>query len=820
MGITSCLSNLQISGDLTKDSADAIQKKLEAFKKKRGLTDSPQDLEVVRSFLAEKKQEAYKQIMSARKYIDLKKKISGQEASNNLGALLEHDYTGKYAYDDVTPSDVWTLSKTYQGYYSKDLMGFMEKFRSKVPGGLDFKSKARLEDIKMLVDGIYGNPVKSNEIADMAKAFSSANRAMAVELKRLGAAVHLDNNWMPQNWDPVAVQKAGEKAFVEHFSSALDMARTHDGFSDEAAFKVYLSETYKDIVTNGLHTAVKTDSATVTHAKGAGSSSLFGERSFQFKDSEAFMTSHEKFGQGDIFENMIKSIDSASRELALVRTFGPNYNNVFAKLNNIAKLEALSHPLSTADKISSAIVSNENLFRYLTGNTLGPRDTLGHKIGQFATALRALKLGASLGSSVLASINDFATSKVAADLVGSSFAGTMKHYAKLVAGNQMSRNQAAAMGQVIDSIVTGSMSAAKLADDNVNTQFSKFAHRTSEAVIRASGLARHTQSVKNAFQTSLHVEYAAHANLELSQLPIAQQKWLKLNGLESKDWDILRAAVDPSGTFIDPAKVSNFATVEKWMSSVNAATRLAIPEPAAWAHVSLGAANSPGTFAKEVRASLMQLWSYNISTTHVQAQVLRNNILLSTKGSKLGYIAAYVAYGTLFSAVSLQLKSLSSGKDIQSINDPMLWLKSSLNTLGLPGDVSLRLLDSSSKSDLAQSFAGALPGYAFSVLMQAKQLGVHIGDRSATSMQVKHDTFMLGKTIIEGIAPGNNLWYTKLAVDRLLKDNLQKATDPMAAEVFQRSAMKQRQRTGQDNWWKRGESAPSRLPEVSSPPSK
>ena len=61
--------------------------------------------------------------------------------------------------------------------------------------------------------------------------------------------------------------------------------------------------------------------------------------------------------------------------------------------------------------------------------------------------------------------------------------------------------------------------------------------------------------------------------------------------------------------------------------------------------------------------------------------------------------------------------------------------------------------------------------------------------------------------------PGSTLWYGRLALDRLVWDQLQDLLDPEAATLWRRQERKQRRDYGTAPWWGRGETAPGRAPD-------
>jgi hypothetical protein len=65
----------------------------------------------------------------------------------------------------------------------------------------------------------------------------------------------------------------------------------------------------------------------------------------------------------------------------------------------------------------------------------------------------------------------------------------------------------------------------------------------------------------------------------------------------------------------------------------------------------------------------------------------------------------------------------------------------------------------------------------------------------------------------EGLTPGNSLWYTRTAFDRLIKDELEEWVDPDAPKRFRRMEKRARKDFGQRFWWPHGK-PPERAPDL------
>lgn len=79
------------------------------------------------------------------------------------------------------------------------------------------------------------------------------------------------------------------------------------------------------------------------------------------------------------------------------------------------------------------------------------------------------------------------------------------------------------------------------------------------------------------------------------------------------------------------------------------------------------------------------------------------------------------------------------------------------------------------------------------------------------------DKQVSGKTFAQHIkawVPGSSLWYTKLATDRLIFDNIQAMVDPDYRTSFSRYEKRMKKDFGQTFWWGPGKSAPTRAPEL------
>ena len=62
--------------------------------------------------------------------------------------------------------------------------------------------------------------------------------------------------------------------------------------------------------------------------------------------------------------------------------------------------------------------------------------------------------------------------------------------------------------------------------------------------------------------------------------------------------------------------------------------------------------------------------------------------------------------------------------------------------------------------------------------------------------------------------PGSSLWYARVALDRILWDQMQKELDPDYRESFRAIERRARREFDQGYWWRPGDLAPEAAPDI------
>jgi hypothetical protein len=173
---------------------------------------------------------------------------------------------------------------------------------------------------------------------------------------------------------------------------------------------------------------------------------------------------------------------------------------------------------------------------------------------------------------------------------------------------------------------------------------------------------------------------------------------------------------------------------------------------------------------------------------------------------------AFTLLSTAAGVVSLQTAEILSGKNPHDMTDLKFWVRAFAKggAGGVYGDLLAEALGGENRVAPAVGLYGGPVG------------GLLADIGMAATSPLRHELFdQQGNRATSG--PGNeifsalrrwtpNTWYTKLAVDRLLWDQLQTLLDPHYRQSFDRANREAGRKGGGGYWWPRGEAAPTGLP--------
>ena len=659
-----------------------------------------------------------------------------------------------------------------------------------------------------------------------AKGFAQAWKPMhekAEQMARLvGRQFETNEHWdNPQPWTSRRVAKFSQDEFLKD---------TH-GWLDSGGVKLIDKETPPSAATlfaparPGFYaTPARTDDilkkayADIAYEGGADSPFSSQMRTFEFQPGEAgakaWLEMQGKYGVGNEIMSMLdQHIDHMAKEIALHKIWGPNPRASFEAAIRLAKEK---NPVQAP--AATRFFHSESAARYtfdaLAGNRGSSVGNVGNEFwGRFGAGVRAVVGAATLRNLPISIISsDSAMVFLGAHHDGMNPIDVLKH----TFYGDMTRQEAAHLQIAAHSYTDFVQNKYRRYEDELNV--SGMARAVPNFVVRATGANKWTENVRLGSQLSYFHQLADMADRSFEKLdPAIRDNLLGQYGFTPEDWDKIRNVaphVAPNG-----AHYVNLPELNKVDPDLNARLQRMVSERSSYiAHqpdartraIAMGGAQ-PGTIGGEARMAAVQYKQFGLErmSTHLM------RVFYEGTGSdrvKRGLAFTLASLGA--GVVSLQTAEILAGKNPHNMDDPKFWIKSFVK--GGAGGVYSDML-----ADLIMGDQyGGRSGPAFGFLGGAA--GGLAGDIAKSAWSpFKHEIFdQEGNRTSQG--PGNeifsslrrwtpNTWYTKLAVDRLLWDQLQTLLDPHYRESFRRAEQYASRRGGGGYWWAPGEATPPAL---------
>jgi hypothetical protein len=676
-----------------------------------------------------------------------------------------------------------------------------------------------------VVSELYGTRTASPDAGKYAKAWDGAMTWWRDEMARAGVFVRELADWrLPQHFDSAAVKALGQDGFVRQMETWFQdgKLRLRDWEADGQAYfrpgspeaqtrvRQILERAYENITTGG-------DAGIEPGAvRNSTMADKYGRRrAFEWSTDEAWLEFNRTLGVGDdaIGEMMVRHMDTMSRELAVAQVLGPDPDRAAKILTQMYRKEGGSRFL--ANKL-------EALYEISAGHASNP---VSQRLALGASAFRQFLASAQLGGALLSGVSDFAFTKSTAGWHGLEMTKVMGDYIQnLGRMGKEGRAQAMRDGLILEAGLRGLHDAARDAIGDVVTRsgggkvdavlngLSRVTGRMAEVVIRAQGLAHHTQAMRDAIGGQVMSHLGSVANKTWDALSAVDRRTMETYGLGAADWDALRTKGVTEGV-LDPAKLAREGEGAerdagvKMLGAIAGIQRMAVPEGNAVTRALILGNTRPGTVPGEILRFLAQYQGFPMASMMMHAframESLRDADGQWFRGQ---YIAGLVVAATVAGAASLQLKNLAAGKDPEPMwGDPFqsfkFWSYAAAQggALGILGNQIKAMASAGVRGDPSRAMAPAGGFVADVIGLTRGNLGESIGGREAHAGRD-------AATFLRKYTP--SVWYTRLAMDRLVWDTLQKMADPEAADTFSRMQERARREQHTEFFWRPGSSDP------------
>lgn len=761
----------------------------------------------------------------------------GTDAGAAAMTLLDFDPTGKF----VGPNVVQTGRQIENEAFAL-MQGVIERFRARF-ANLDqlptAAREARRGVMRDVVRELFGEVSGSEQAKEFARGISEATEYLRKLWNASGGTIPKLERWgMPQSHNPrllAAIDEPGLAAlapeaiaarkaeiWADYVTPLLDRARmvdfnTGQPISDPSLRRMLL-ETYENIVTGGL-SEVK---------PGGGGLNFSGRRQqsrfLMFKDADSWMTYQERFGNEDPFDTLVNHIRGMSRDVAILRILGPNPS---ASIQYAERLigqgrgkAALQATGKKAAKLAGNLFGDAQRFRrqweMVSGNLSSPGNSTFAALDE---TNRNVLQAAILGGTVFSALTDRAFTWATASLLDLPHGRIMASFLKGL--NPLSIEHqalAARLGFGVDSFLGAMISTNRYTGEVINPSVSR---TLTDSILKASGLVRMTDAGRSAFQTEFLGELTRLRTSDFANLPDGIRRGFKLHGVTKSDWDAFRAVTPyrdavTGGEFIRPRDVvgdpdtiaagplfeKRFEVAGRFFQMIQGETDFAIPGANSRARADLLMGTRPGTIGGSIARNFATLKSFPVSLVYNHMnRALNADLPRMTRAKFAGQI---IIGATILGALAEQLSQISKGKDPLPMDDDRFWLKAASRGggAGIFGDFIF--------SDVNRFGGGITDTMLGPVLGQEIPRAVKLTIGNVQDMVAGRETHA-GRELTEFarlMLPGRSLWYSSLAFDRLIFDQIQIGLDPDYADSFARQEQAAMRDYGQEYFAPPGQGFP------------
>lgn len=684
----------------------------------------------------------------------------------------------------------------------------IEKFRSKAAG-----LKQDVEGFKPIMRALLGDSSVTGDARSMGDGIRAVFSALEARYKAAGGIMGKVENYFPQAHNAYLVKKMGYAAWKDLLMDTIDINKMTDidtGLPmNWNKLATILPKLYDGIISNGLNELEEAAAKGVTRAN-RGASGLAQRRAysrfFHFKDADAFMAYNRVAGYGDdaLFGMMLNHIDRMARDISILENMGPKPENTIARM--LMRVEAGGAGAQKAKTIQGMY------------DTLVGRNSFNGELPMWYRALEGTQhwlRSTLLGSAPVSALGDSFFTAFSARMNGIPATKALGQWFKLLNPASETDRMIARQHIAIASAASGaSLKAAKFADD---TGKSGILPWLAGFTNRASGLAHMTDGARQALpmSTAAFLHNAKLDGTAWADLPDAMKEAFKRWDMGEDDYAKMMSVdateFENGAKFMLPedlARAGHLDTAEKYENWLTDMSLAASNEPrlltrAITTGAIMGQAQK-GTLLRGTASTLAMFKSYGLT-------VILNHLLPSLRHAatargtdRLSRIAPLLIGTTVMGAAAVQARQILTGKEPKDMDDYKFWQAALLQGGGggIFGDF-LFSDQSRFNSGFATTVAGPVVGLASDIARALKGNFDKALDDGQESKFLS-DIYQLARRNI----PAVKLWYTRLLMERLLLDQGERMIDPLFDERMNRIESKMQRDTGQQFWWRPGDTTP------------
>lgn len=766
----------------------------------------------IQSDLARKKQILAKDIIKRSQGLEILK-TPGLASNQNLDRMIAHN-------GDM--SGITSLNSEYK-VIANETKRHMWNFYTKIKGALGIWTDNNLmKDVARERFGEdTGNSVAKQIATELGKMYDDLRvrfNAAGGDIGDLG-----DDFGFNTIWHGDKLKDAGVQQWLDDALKNIDRSKYVDVDGNPLTndqIKEMISYSFESITTDGLN---KLNVGEAVQGGGKVTNRMSQSRVLHWKNADAWLEMQQKYGALPFVDLIDSHIDTMAKNIALVEKFGSNPNRAFEILAQEAKRIDGANGIKT-NALTDGIRRATTMYDVFANREMNHGS---EALNSFGVAYRAWNVSTMLGSALLASLSDIAPMIKLARMHNLSVAKLMGNLVKeLNPFNPKDRELSFSMGIAVDEITS---SLGRFAAEDLTSvydrasQVARISNTAASTIMRASLLNAWTRATKAAWSKTLMNKYAnLPKEKKWGQLDAEDQGFLKAVGLDERTWEIMSLAEpmkDGAGNPLmttqsilnipddqlkhlgNPTEVKNQA-VKKYFSHVLDEQGMAVIESGLRERTRLYGKTHGGEILGFFGRGMMQFKSFPVTfLMRHGTRALRDGALSPTPYTYM--IPLALGMGAM-GALSLQLGEIANGNNPLPMRDDdkpdvalSFMTKSMMKGGGMTllGDIVAAGADTSGR-DGRDFLLGPMGGD----MVKLAQLTSGTANQILNGKDVTSKTnqmYMLAKSKI----PGQNLWYTKTAMNRLMFDDIQNMIAPDYQQKYKRKMQKQ----GRSQWWESGE---------------
>jgi hypothetical protein len=414
--------------------------------------------------------------------------------------------------------------------------GVFDKFAS---GEMDMDVARELADLNTAKPS--GKATNNREAKEVARIVKESQDRARLRANAAGADIaQLEGYFMTQTHDMFKLRKVSEDDWVDDVTSKIDIKKSFGDVTQMQARNI-LKRMYKNLASGEQYKIDFGDPVLSSSKKSANlGGAISKSRVLQFQSPDKAMEYNNKYGTGNLRENIFHNLTKLADKTGLMETMGPNPQEVLDRVFTRLGANADS---PTAIKMADNKVKVEKLLSVLDGSSNIPGNPTGAK---WMSAARAVQSMAKLGGAVISSVTDIPVSASELMYQGKGFLSSYNDaiigpYKAVPAAKR--KELAMQMGIFFDSMLND-MVGRFSGREEISGKMSKAVNQ----FFRWSGLTGWTNRLRANVALAMSGRLGMLSGQNFSKLEPDLQRVLGLYNIGEKEWGLMRKAVtDESG---------------------------------------------------------------------------------------------------------------------------------------------------------------------------------------------------------------------------------------------------------------------------------